>query len=244
MDDARFTRPYLESLSTNELVKLADSLGIDIPPGLERIFIIEELLELGFGDDLDTEDDIVPVHADFLETAALPKQYNISYIDVLIRDPLWAFVFWEIKGHDREIHEKALDFGGYCLRVIPLTDGVSRGSRASRTEMDNSLTVPVGPDDTAWYLGFPPAEGKYQVELCVLRGSEERVIRLSRPFKLPRLLEPPSRKAALPGEIQEVYRNPLACLSGAKDFPVIRSADRLSRLKKNDGAVPVNPVTK
>jgi hypothetical protein len=173
---------------------------------------------------------------DFQETVALPRQYNISYIDVLIRDPLWAFVFWEIKGHDREIHEKAPDFGGYCLRVIPLAETGS--GRISRAERENSFTVPVGAEDTAWYLGFPPAEGKYQVELCVLREDEELIISVSRPFKLPRLLEPPSRKAPVPGDIQEVYHNPLACLSGAKDFPVIRSADRLSRVKGNGSSVP------
>jgi hypothetical protein len=240
MDDARFTRPYLESLSTNELVKLADSFGIDIPSGLERVFIIEELLDPGIGDEITAEDgdEIVSVHVDFQETVALPKQYNISYIDVLIRDPLWAFVFWEIKGHDREIHEKAPDFGGYCLRVIPLSETGAGLGRASRADRENSFTVPVGAEDTAWYLGFPPAEGQYQVELCVVRGDEEHIISVSRSFKLPRLLEPPSRKAPVPGDIQEVYRNPLACLSGAKDFPVIRSADRLFRVKENGISVP------
>ena len=44
MDVTRFTRVFLDSLSTDELVKLADSHGIDIPPDLERIFVIEELL--------------------------------------------------------------------------------------------------------------------------------------------------------------------------------------------------------
>jgi len=43
--DVPVSRTWLESLSTAELIKLADSFGIDIPHGLERIFIIEELLE-------------------------------------------------------------------------------------------------------------------------------------------------------------------------------------------------------
>jgi hypothetical protein len=244
MEDPRLTRPYLESLCTDELVKLADSFGIDIPSGLERIFIIEELLDLAFGDELVPEDDLAN-RPDFIEAAVLPKQYNISYIEVMIRDPLWAFVFWEVKGHDRERHEKAPDFAGYCLRVIPLTISAGAASgghrrassgKAAALDRDNSFTVPVGVNDTAWYLGFPPAEGRYIVELCALREETETALTVSRPFKMPRLLEPPARclpDENLPEDIQEVYQNPLACLSGARDFAVIRSADRRSRSKEN-----------
>ena len=45
VDDARLNRPFLESLTTAELIQLADRTGIDVPPGLERIVIIGELLE-------------------------------------------------------------------------------------------------------------------------------------------------------------------------------------------------------
>jgi hypothetical protein len=234
MDDSGLTRPYLESLSSDELVKLADSYGIDIPFGLERIFIIEELLDIALSDDFESEDEEESIlHADFLETAVLPRQYNISFIEVLIRDPLWAFVFWEIKGHDKEIHEKAGDFGGYCLRVIPFNGKAGAG--------EDSFTVAVGLNDTAWYLGFPPMEGSYQVGLCAVHGDEKDVLAVSRPFKLPSLLESPARcipSGPVPGSIpaaakgmQRVFRNPLACLSGAKDFLVIRSADRVPRVK-------------
>jgi hypothetical protein len=215
----RLTRPVLESLSTDELSALADSMGIDIPPGLERIFLVEELLELDFGSESPDQENL-DLHPEFVETAALPKQYNISFIDVMIRDPLWAFVFWEIKGHDREIHEKAPDFEGYCLRVIPLEN---------REGGDNSFTVTVGAEDSAWYLGFPPAEGSYQVELCAIRKGEKTPITSSRPFRLPMLIEEPGHKAGLPKEIEAVYRNPLARLSGAENFSVIRSADRKSK---------------
>ena len=38
-------KAFLKSLTTRELQKLADSAGIDIPPDLDRIFIIRELLD-------------------------------------------------------------------------------------------------------------------------------------------------------------------------------------------------------
>jgi hypothetical protein len=230
MDERRLIKSRLDCLSSNELIKLADNYGIDIPPGLERVFIIEELLDVVVEDSEPAEREEQPAFSvNFPETAELPKQYNITFIEVLIRDPLWAFVFWEVKGHDKDFYEKAPDFGGYCLRVIPL-----EGKPAKQKE--NSFTVPVGINDTAWYLGFPPAEGRYQVEMCALREHENIVLAVSRPFMLPRLLNRPTVKTgADPLDMQEVYRNSLARLSGAEEFPVIRSADRLSRILGNGG---------
>jgi hypothetical protein len=231
MSESRITKGYLDRLSTGELEKIADCYGVDIPPGLERIFIIEELLDMAREEDEPEEAGEQPVHAaDFPETAELPKQYNITFLEVMIRDPLWAFVFWEVKSHDKEIHEGAPDFGGYCLRVIPL-----EGNQKNKKE--KVFTVFVGMNDKAWYLGFPPAEGRYQVELGVLRGEEEIVLAVSRPFMLPRLLSRPDVKDGdgFLTDIAGVYHNPLARLSGAGDFPVIRNADRLSRTIGNAG---------
>jgi hypothetical protein len=230
MDDSRLTRSHLENLSTDELVKLADSFGVDIPSGLERVFIVEELLELVRNDEPAPEEDLKN-RTDFTEAAALPRQYNISYIEVMIRDPVWAFVFWEVKGHDKELYEQDPDFTGYCLRVIPLPPGGDSRAGAFQADREDSFTVPVGTTDTAWYLGFSPGAGCYQVKLCALREEEELALAISRPFKMPRLLEAPNLKNNLPESIQALYENSLACLSGVRDFDVIRNADRRSRLR-------------
>ena len=173
VDNVQFpiSRTRLESLSNDELIKLADSLGIDIPYGLERIFIIEELLEYSSVDGEEIEDDL-NIDPSFPETAALPKQYNISYIEIIIRDPLWVFAFWEIKGPDKELHEKADDFAGYCLRVIQLKeDGAESGAA------ENSFTIPIDINDCARYFGFaehsPQTQGHYVIKLGVIRGGSE-----------------------------------------------------------------------
>jgi hypothetical protein len=232
MDGCPLTRCYLESLTTQELTTLADTLEIDIPPGLDRLFIIEELLETekDGGDDLESERSPPLEEADYLDPVPLPRQYNITYIKALIRDPLWVFVFWEIKSYDKEFYEKDQNFEGYYLKVFPVVMGLSGlEPQSPGKNAALSFTVPIGPDDTAWYLGFPPdyvgkeaaGEGWFRVELCACCGPETVVLAVSQPFKLPSLL--PSAEA-------KTFRNPLVNLSAVDDLPVLRNGDRKPRI--------------
>jgi hypothetical protein len=243
MERLRLNRPYLESLSTGELTHIALEEGIDVPGGLERVFIIEELLELGEENERDLAEE-TPL-ADFViaEPAPLPRQYNITYLDVLIRDPLWVFAFWEIKAAARNFWENAEDFGGYCLKVhsidsagklitnsdVTTNSGVSGNATNSRNAAmhggDASFVVNVGVNDTSWYLGFssierPAGVSWFQVELCCLLGDAEETVAQARPFRLP---------ALLPSQGDWSGQSRLRILSGLDDIPVIRSADRFSR---------------
>ena len=152
MSDTCLTRVYLESLSADELFALADKFSIDIPTGLQRVFVIEALLESAFGNEESTEA-IDNIQADFLQAAALPVQYNITFINVMIRDPLWAYVFWEIRVHDREVFENAPDFKGYCLLVVPVR---SDDSPVQGFVAEDSFIVPLSIHDNGLYLNFPP----------------------------------------------------------------------------------------
>jgi hypothetical protein len=219
---APVTRHWLESLSTEQLIKLADSFAIDIPPELERIFIIEEILEVSNVDKQETTDDMEENHS-YPETAPLPKQYNISYIEVIIRDPLWVFVFWEIKKHDRELHENADDFNGYCLRVIPLD---KNGKEKSPDE--NPFTVSVGAEDCARYLGIVEHSAHnpdcYVIQLCVNRGDNLLTIAVSQAFSLPKPYDNDI--------IANLSRNSLIRLSGIGDLAIIKNTDRQSAVKR------------
>jgi len=229
------SRSHLESLTTPELIKLADSSGIDIPPGLDRIFIIEELLDFFTMDEeeIPNESDLQDIV--LLESAPLPKQYNITFIEVMIRDPLWAFVFWEVKSQDKEQFEKLDTFDGYYLKVSPIPfipEGV--------------FTVPLGNNDTTRYISFNPDispgsntgsnpktldQSRYKVELCAGIDGEETILAASDPVILPGLPEHPteSDKKLMEGALS----NPLNRLSGYGDFSVIRKNERLFRIKRS-----------
>ena len=172
------------------------------------------------------------------ELPPLPKHYNISFIEALIRDPLWTFVFWEIKKYDRDLHENLVHFDGYRLRVVPLKEP------GFQPDMAASFTVAVGKNDCGWYLAFPPNGWRcYKIELCAKHRNDYAVLAESRTFFLPRLIQPRLETESMvidkDEEIQSLYRNPLAQLSGIDNFLLYRGIDRQSRTL-SPGQIPGN----
>lgn len=92
------SRGHLETLTSSQLIELADEYGIDIPDDLNRQFIIAELLEVAkeISDNLNYKETIKV--SDDLKSeikTELPDTYNETYIDVVLRNPLSLFVFWD-----------------------------------------------------------------------------------------------------------------------------------------------------
>jgi uncharacterized protein len=237
MEGLPLTRAYLESLATGDLLAIADKLGIDLPNNSDRVFIIEELLDFSSREEGGSSGGNEPEITDLVvtEAAPLPKQYNITFIEVMIRDPLWAFVFWEIKASEKEQFEKDDNFDGYYLKVSRLDNSPS-GNRNS-----GLFVVPVRPDDTAWYLSLSPAfeadgswadQSQFKVEFCAGVGGVETVLAVSTPVRLPYLPELPS---AGKHEASMACRNELVRLSGYVDFHVLRRNERQLRMKKGEG---------
>jgi hypothetical protein len=219
---------------------MAVEAGIDIPADLDRIFIIRELLDMALDDSMAAETDQEGnVIWDFepalpkaknsgpacfggsaleQKTVPLPQQYHITYLDVLPRDPQWVYVFWEIKPQDRERYEIDPRFEGYALNA--LENNNTQGKRPEdclNGDFKPAFTVPVGKEDNSWYLGFS-GSGVFRVSLWV-RGLNISLV-LSRPFMLPKFLNSPANK--------DYLNHPLIQLSGVSDFPVLRSAERVS----------------
>jgi len=257
MEELPLTKAYLESLANADLLKLADDWGVDVTQNQDRDFLIEELLEVSSpeGDESNGSPEEEMTDLVFVEAAPLPRYYNVTFIEVMIRDPFWAFVFWEIKASEKEQLEKAQDFNGYYLRVklIKTDAGVS-----DRPTLEEMLTVQVTPVDTAWYIGFAPTteveapvenealkpdenglkngqnhdktgQNQYIVELCASVGEVETVLAVSAPIRMPGLPELPKRAGEQDRELGE---NQLIRLSGYGDFHVLRRNERPLRAKR------------
>ncbi|MDR2211924.1 MAG: DUF4912 domain-containing protein [Spirochaetaceae bacterium] len=198
---------YLESLTTRELFTMADAGGIDLPPDLDRPFIIRELLDAEFDEDVSQPLSEVPEFT----TAPLPRQYHITYLEVLPRDPQWVYAFWEIKAQDKENCERSSRFDGYELRIMELLS----------LKPVESFVIPVGTEDNSWYLNFPPKEGMFRLELRA-RGLPG-ALAVSRSFILPRFLNGPGNR--------DILSCPLLWLSGAEDLIILRNTDGISRFR-------------
>jgi hypothetical protein len=237
---------YLEKLSTPELRALAVTFGIDIPCNLERQFIIEEILDnapcLVFFQPEQIVTRAAVTDTEFTdyenmppapEPVELPKQYNITRVNAIVRDPLWVFVFWEIREADRKIYEKQSGFRGYFLRVS--LDRCKKGSEAGTV-----FTVPVSGGDTEMYIHFPPdghcrklcnadAEAPFNVALCYSYAGGDAVLAVTSPFRLPGMLKISERIAPARNE------NTLLRLSGIDDLPVLRNRENVSIMHENNG---------
>ncbi|GMO60942.1 MAG: DUF4912 domain-containing protein [Termitinemataceae bacterium] len=240
---------YLQRFSTPELIALAERFGFDVEPDMDRLFIIEELLEYAPCLNIYQEEQLTVTTHDFdasmmagegpcdLECplpADLPKQYNVTYIDTLIRDPVWIFVFWEIRHVDKKQIEKQEYFENFFIRVRLHQCKLDR-------EFRNLFTVSIDTSDTSRYLHFPPdgpcrticqqkSDSAFQVELCAQFGKgtgsppDVQVLATSPSFRLPKTLE-------IPGENEDLLKhNKLIRLSGLDELPVLRNTDRQSRL--------------
>ena len=110
---------YLETLSSADLIALADDYGIDIPGNLNRRFIIGELLEVSqeFAQPapkavIMNENGEVPS-----SSAELPSSFNETEISVILRNPAWAFVYWDISVEGLKKISESSRFRNLVLRV-------------------------------------------------------------------------------------------------------------------------------
>ena len=91
MENKFLTLSHLETLSSADLIALADDYGIDIPDELNRRFIIGELLEVG------GELDRAPARSSSMNENAeipeenwdLPDSFNSTEISVILQNPAW-----------------------------------------------------------------------------------------------------------------------------------------------------------
>lgn len=97
--DHRLTRAKLETLTSAELLEIADEYGIDAPDDLNRQFIIGDLLELA--SELEADEAVADTIAlsdeeQAINVNTLPASYNETKINVILRNPISLFVWWDL----------------------------------------------------------------------------------------------------------------------------------------------------
>ncbi len=202
------TRSYLETLSSQELINLADEYGIDIPDDLNRHFIIGDLLEIGeeLEQNADTRETLVMSEKDSgqINVDTLPLSYNETKINVILRNPVSLFVWW--------------DLGEYLLRNLKTSKSSLRlAVYFFETEDDekpsDTFSIQVPLSEREQYVIIPAGKKFVRVDLCSENTEKTEVLSVSEKVSLPHGGEV---MASRPGEDLNVSR--IVKLSGVQDL--------------------------
>ncbi|HUX42348.1 MAG TPA: DUF4912 domain-containing protein [Rectinemataceae bacterium] len=187
------TSENFESLSDQDLQAIADRMGLGLPPDLDRIFVVEEIVEALAEDRLErdrgTEAPLYVEDAKYWcsdeggarsqeNPPRLETRYNETIIKALVRDPSWAFALWDISETDRGAIEAASEESKLFLRVSETDD--RDGGRPP------FFDIPITVDDSQWYINLPRPEARYRIDLAFRSDGKVRALARSLDFVVPR----------------------------------------------------------
>jgi hypothetical protein len=193
----------LESLTLDELYALADRTGLDLPPGLARPFVIEEVLDVIEEDSEDRRSSqgealhidekkyaelrIDEIDVDPGADESMAQRYNETMVRAIVRDPSWAFAFWDVSDAELESLRGEEGSAGLFLRVVELR---GQGDAAEPEGQREYFDIPVADEDLQWYINLPRSGVRFRIDLCARRASQAgkfRVLARSNEVESPRL---------------------------------------------------------
>jgi len=181
----------LSMLSDKELLLLAERIGIYIPEGLDRVFIVEEIISALEDEDRDrvfSHDGTGHVEEKKLsggtfvprpssERVSIPERYNETMIRALPRDPSWIYAYWDIAEQKRSPLLEEDSEAGLFLRVSEL-DPQSEHKK-------DFFDIGISLDDWKWYINVPQPGSTYRVDLCVHKGDKIKALARSNEVRMP-----------------------------------------------------------
>jgi hypothetical protein len=223
----------LDALSIDELYALADKTGLDLPPGLERPFVVEEILEALEEDSEDrraAQGEAVHIDEkkysglcigdfdlDLDRGESLALRYNETMIRAIARDPSWAFAYWDVADSELEMLRGDDTSAGIFLRVSEI--GATGESGDSQREY---FDIPVADNDYQWYINLPRPGIRFRIDLCARRGGQAGKFRI-----LARSGEIESPRQGFSASVQDLdpASFELLVLSGVEDLPLDDSSE-------------------
>lgn len=91
---------------------------------------------------------------------SFPEQYNVTRIMLMLRNPEWAFTYWDISNVDRAATLHRTDFEHFSI--------VLKGKSMANTAPDEEpieMDIPIQISDSSWYINLPKGNNMYSVEL-------------------------------------------------------------------------------
>lgn len=181
MENKLLSRQNLESMSTSDLISIADDYGIDIPDNLNRRFIIAELLEAADESENTRKSDSNVVIKEKLEPIpeVLPDTYNETQICAILRNPAWVFVFWDIK--ENEIIKLKNEYFS-----IQLFLHVVFYENENKEKIIDSFDIKIKEEDREQYILLPSGKKYFTIELlCITDTETQQILASTRCITIP-----------------------------------------------------------
>lgn len=105
------------------------------------------------------------------ETIPIPSHYNETQIRAMVRDPEWAYAYWEIKATELRKLKKNPKYRGLFLRVHDVND-----VRYDGTNSNSYFDIPLKMRDDHWYIHLPQPGRSYVLELIYINSRKPHIL--------------------------------------------------------------------
>jgi hypothetical protein len=120
-----------------------------------------------------------------------PNQYNVTRIMLMLRDPEWAYSYWDISNQDRARITGEPEFLHFSVNIKELL-GDSFDKAKEETNAPEApaaapvdMEIPVRSEDNNWYINIPRRNRSYVVELSAVYSSRREVLARSGAIRVP-----------------------------------------------------------
>ena len=188
--------PSLSDASYEALLRLADTYGAEVPESATRAEledIVEDAIEEWRQEQSDRSSSPIRAEESKFELLAeearretavsteLPDRYNETCVVLMLRDPSWAFAYWDLSDGDRGALTGTESFEALLLQVHSMDDESEDVSRSS-----DHYEIPVSLLDNRWYLNLPDQDRLYRLALVARVDAVDSVLAVSNLIAVPR----------------------------------------------------------
>lgn len=115
-----------------------------------------------------------------------PDQYNVTRIMLMLRDPEWAYTYWDISNQDRSRIVQRTDFRFFVIILAEIQDEYSTGPSGDTQLVEPvQMEIPVKLSDNNWYINLPRKHTSYMVELAAEYVENREVLASSGVIRVP-----------------------------------------------------------
>ena len=104
----------------------------------------------------------------------------------MLRDPLWAYTYWDINESKLDKLKEDIFFEGFFLRIFELTLNIGSTTSYSKDNILDYYDIPVAEHDDSWYINLGKTGRYFGIQLCSMVHGKALVLCESNIIKSPR----------------------------------------------------------